>query len=150
MHPFWVQHFEMMFLWLADAAASGQRRSIDEPNYSRLVAINACAAFQHMLKSDDAYREAIFTDEKRYSPEWERNWLICLEAWLSLASGLLPGLSPEFVAGYPSIVAEFKQAIRQAESILTPDDKFFASDRLAELRDRAIDNHRAGKTEEMV
>jgi hypothetical protein len=34
------------------------------------------------------------------------------------------------------------------KGILTPDEEFFAGERLAELRDKAIDAHRRGETEE--
>jgi hypothetical protein len=44
--------------------------------------------------------------------------------------------------------AEFRNACREVTGILTPDSEFFDCERLAELRDKAIDAHRRGETED--
>ncbi len=45
--------------------------------------------------------------------------------------------------------SEFRAACREVQGILTRDDEFFTGDRLAELRDEAVEDHRAGSTEDM-
>ncbi len=44
----------------------------------------------------------------------------------------------------------FYACVREAQGILTPDDEFFDHDKFIELRDAAIDEHRAGLSEDMA
>ncbi len=43
-----------------------------------------------------------------------------------------------------------KENVRQAQSILTPDDEFFFGDKLSTLRDEAIEAHQLGLTESLL
>jgi hypothetical protein len=73
-----------------------------------------------------------------------REWLaVCL-----LLSAKIDQLEKE--QGPIEGAAEVRSRIREAQGIFTRDEDFFHHDKLIELRDRAIDEHRAGQSEELV
>jgi len=70
------------------------------------------------------------------------------QTWMQGAEIIAP-LSSELEAkGYQIEGSQdFRSAYREVKGILTADDEFFDSERLAEMRDKAIDAHRRGDTE---
>ena len=62
---------------------------------------------------------------------------------------LMPSLTAMEGKGYQVEGAvEFRTACREVKGILTPDAQFFDGERLVDLRDKAIEAHRRGETEE--
>jgi hypothetical protein len=69
--------------------------------------------------------------------------------WLSGAETVMPFLIELEGKGYQVERSEdFRRGYREVKGILTPDDEFFSGNRLIELRDKAIDAHRRGETED--
>jgi hypothetical protein len=70
--------------------------------------------------------------------------------WFQAATKtLLPFLTHMEEKGYQvERAVEFRNAYREVQGILTPDGEFFSGEQVAGLRDKAIDAHRRGETEE--
>lgn len=98
------------------------------------------AIFNALCHSDEQSRLAGAHDDAPYD--------VAVRAWLNAAEAILPHLEDgDEVTDEQS--SRFKACVLEARGILTPDDQFFTGDALAELRDQAIDEHRAGQTEPM-
>jgi len=68
--------------------------------------------------------------------------------WLATAKNVMRFADQLAEAGVAVEAAEpFREAIAGVESIFLDDDVFFAGDKLQQLRDAAIDDHRAGQCE---
>lgn len=71
-----------------------------------------------------------------------------LEEWSKTSQRIVPqGERLQQDYGQVEGLETLRENIAQATSCLTPDADFFGSDALVELRDQAIDAHRAGSTE---
>jgi hypothetical protein len=74
-----------------------------------------------------------------------------LRQWLEVSLLLLQKIDRlESEHGIIEGTKEFRAKIAEARGIFTPDEDFFRDDKLIELRDQAIDQHRAGQSEELV
>ena len=89
-----------------------------------------------------------FLSGSDFDAKWDESIRASLSDWLEVASALMAdvgGLERQYgkIAGTDAL----NENIRAVRGILTPDDGFFSSEALVELRDHAVDSHRAGATE---
>jgi hypothetical protein len=71
------------------------------------------------------------------------------QSWMQGAEIIAPQIAEMEAKGFQIEGSQdFRSAYREVKGILTADDEFFDSERLAEMRDKAIDAHRRGDTEE--
>ena len=69
--------------------------------------------------------------------------------WLQGAETVMPLLIDSERKGYQVERSEdFRNGCREVKGILTPDEEFFSSEGLVELRDKAVDAHQRGETED--
>ena len=83
-----------------------------------------------------------------YDPAVDSKLRDVLRQWFEVSRGMLGAVDDfERESGTLEGTGAFRENVKEAGAILTPDDAYFDSDALVELRDRAIDDHRAGLTE---
>ena len=72
---------------------------------------------------------------------------VVLRAWLDVSLQVVPrGEGLQGDRGHVEGLEVLKGYVREAQSILTPDDQYFDPEKLASLRDEAIEAHRSGLT----
>jgi hypothetical protein len=101
--------------------------------------------FERIKNLDTWIEEYFLADGNEFNREMHEKPRELLRDWLDYSRrviALVAALQDE-----DSGIEELRRNIHQAEASLTPDDEFFDSDELADLRDNAIDAHRAGETE---
>lgn len=102
-------------------------------------------AFSRIGRQEDGWRRCIYDEQVVYSQDAEKVFLGLYRDWLCVCKNLVLPLkhfeNKGFIVCYANL---FRSCIREAEGILTPDDKFFASDALVSLRDDAIDECQRG------
>ena len=82
---------------------------------------------------------------------YKRSSVICSRDWLAVSQQVAPqGERLRAQYGDAEGLDVLKENIREARSILIPDDEFFDPDKLASLRDEAIEAHRSGFTEPLL
>jgi hypothetical protein len=104
--------------------------------------------FQGLSEDDAHWHGSVFFNQKvsfskcllEKLEQLYRDWLTASERIMSTI-GDLEGWGFE-IRG----VEEFRRNCREVRGMFAPDDEFFQSDSLVELRDEAIDEHRQGKT----
>ena len=104
--------------------------------------------FVRTIELDADIQGSIFRKQMDFDPALDSAVQRLFSDWLKIGVEILPLVERlERDIGTIEGADTFRANLSEAESILTPDDVFFASDELADLRDRAIDDHRAGRTE---
>ncbi|HKI35497.1 MAG TPA: hypothetical protein VKA46_26815 [Gemmataceae bacterium] len=105
--------------------------------------------YDYINRIDEAWRVKVYRNLVPHDPavdkvieELYRGWLKPYDRVLARLSALEKHFD---VAG----AKEFRSACREVQGILTPDEEFFIHDRLARLRDEAVDANRRGEAEEM-
>jgi hypothetical protein len=106
--------------------------------------------FNQILDLDSDIRESVFSGEITAQEEerLHKEVVSLVQQWLQISQDFLRQvvrLEGEY--GVVEGAQELRQHIKDAEGILTSDEQFFQGDELARLRDQAIDDHRAGRTE---
>ncbi len=105
--------------------------------------------YERILLLDEDLREAYFAGAE-LTPEsfaaHENSVRTLLQAWTFVSAQLEPHVR-RLIGTYGEVAGgkAFFQSLEEAKAILTPDDKFFVHHKLVELRDDAIDAHRAGE-----
>jgi hypothetical protein len=101
------------------------------------------ALFDSIVGSEERWRLKIYRGEVQYSEEGFAVYTDSVKHWLATGEQLLQSLKHFENAGFfVKHAKEFRRCLREAQGILTPDDKFFSDDPLVEERDRAIDEAR--------
>jgi hypothetical protein len=99
--------------------------------------------FHAIVTSEERWRLEIYRGDIQYSDEAYAIFLGLVRHWLATGERLLESLKRFENAGFfVKHAKEFRRCVREAQGILTPDDKFFSHPRLIEERDRAIDEAR--------
>jgi hypothetical protein len=107
--------------------------------------------FTRILDLDTDIQESVLSGADEFDPDLDCKIHKILAEWLEVACEIEPHIL-RLRNQYGTVDGgdELKSHIREARGILTPDNDFFAGDKLAELRDRAIEDNRAGLTEPML
>lgn len=95
---------------------------------------------------DTNWRTAMLADQVEYDLAEEEEIRGRYRAWLAPAADILGRIEAMEAKGFAVKWAdEFRRAHREAVSLTVPDAEFFSGEALVELRDAAIDSHRAGR-----
>ncbi|QDV34099.1 hypothetical protein [Tautonia plasticadhaerens] len=101
-------------------------------------------------KADAGWRSAILSEGERYDPATAGAFEGFYRDWLRPADAILEQIAAFEAQGHAVKRADqFRQAVREAKAVLTPDDEFFVEDDLADRRDEAVRAHQEGRTAEM-
>lgn len=106
-------------------------------------------AFHKINKYDENWRRQVFAGTMPYAAETDEFVGLLYRVWSIPGETVLAELA-KFEAKYEHVpnAIEFRRCCREVAGILTPDEEFFSSDRLTELRDQPVEEHLAGKTSE--
>jgi hypothetical protein len=103
--------------------------------------------FGALSRIDDGWHGEVFEGRIPYDPEEEAQIRSFYRGWLKPCEQMLTKIAEFEAQGFEvSGASEFRRNCSEVKGILTPDSQFFSSDALVELRDQAIDSHRAGLT----
>jgi len=102
--------------------------------------------FQRLSEYDVTWHAEVFEDEIPYE-EGEFNKIQQnYRDWLQVAKTWLPWIKHHEEKDYEVRGAvEFRENCRKATNLFVPDNQFFQGQKLVDLRDRAIDDHRDGR-----
>ena len=101
-----------------------------------------------LISADEHLREKAFAGQFDYTEGTRQAFAELFEWWLRPRGRVLPIIDYFEGRGHSVEGAnEFRAACEDVVGIITPDAEFFGGDELAELRDRAIDEHRAERDE---
>lgn len=107
--------------------------------------------FRSILRLDEALRGSAFEGKIEFTEEMDAALHELIKLWtFPCASVLGRVMYFEGRGHHVDNAGEFRDACRQATSILTPDEQFFTGDRLEGLRDAALAEHRRGECAEML
>ncbi len=113
------------------------------------VVAQGIALFDLITRADETWRSAVLDGRVEYTKENDDSFAQAYEDWLRLCDEILPDIARAEREGFVLEKAEdLRSRVREAKGILTADEKFFVDDKFVALRDQAIDEHRAGKTDE--
>lgn len=99
-------------------------------------------------EADEKWRSAVMRGQVQYDPSFEEELTQFYQWWIQSGEIALEELDRIESTGMDvDHAADFRIAINEVRGILTDDREFFCSDKLVELKDRAIDDFRAGKCE---
>lgn len=108
------------------------------------------ALFALVSEYDFQWHERVMSGVWPYSEASERPPEALYRLWLGAAERVLERAETRTREGHAiKGLEEYRDNVREARGVLTPDDDFFTSEELADLRDAAIEDHRAGLTEPM-
>ncbi len=103
--------------------------------------------FDFLCAEEEKWRSDVLNHREQYSPTLEKFFLALFELWSRPCQSLLEAIARVQAGGFEvEHAAEFESRCREVKGILTADHEFFDSDELAEVRDKAIDDHRRGLT----
>jgi hypothetical protein len=96
---------------------------------------------------DENWHTEVYEGKTPYKPEEDAEITGYYQIWLHTAEKVLNSLNEHESRGHQVPGAEvFRKNCREARGLLTDDASFFSDDALVDLRDRAIDDFRAGRT----
>jgi hypothetical protein len=104
--------------------------------------------FDRITEIDQSWRREVFSGMVDYDSGFDAEIRELYEAWnkpCDLNEAVLSWLESRF--GPVNHAEEFRSHCREVKGILTPDDQFFADEKLVDLRDQAIDDLRGGNVE---
>ena len=107
------------------------------------VVAKANFLFDRLIDLDLDIQELVLNDRMEYDPALGEKVRRLLRDWLDVSLRVIPHVEGHVVDGADLL----RSRVTEARSMLTPGGEFFGGDELARLRDRAIDEHRAGRTE---
>lgn len=103
--------------------------------------------FERFLKLDSDAQYFTLTGKCEHNAAFQEEMTTLLHDWLDVSRYLiLHAARIESDYGSADGADKLRESIKAAESMLTPDEEFFAHDRLVELRDKAFEEHRRGET----
>lgn len=115
------------------------------------VVAKANFVYGRLLDLDMRLQEFAFKAEGEVDLNGIGKLQVIFREWLEVSQEFLPHvLRLEEKYGSVEGGTEFRANVKEARASLTPDDRFFNGDKLAELRDAAIDDFRAGLTEPLL
>jgi hypothetical protein len=103
--------------------------------------------FDAITHFDEKYRERVLEGTETWDPAIDASITEAYQWWCGPCDQVLKQLQ-HFEANYGTIrnAEKFRQYVREAKGILGDVSAVFDSDKLAELRDQAIDSFRRGDT----
>lgn len=105
---------------------------------------------EHLIRFDEGWRADVLSGELVYDPNQDELITKVLELWLDAARNVESQIAPfERRFGHVEHAARFRECFRMAQSMLTPDELYFTSEKLVAARDQAIDDHRRGATDDL-
>jgi len=105
-------------------------------------------AYQMITATDAEYHSMIFRGDDPI-PEVEGTIIACYERWLAPSDGLLAKIGAmEAEGGEVEGADEYRANVRAARGVFMGDPEFFDLGAMAELADRAVEDHREGRTVE--
>ncbi len=107
------------------------------------VVAKANFLFDRLIDLDLDIRELVLSDRMEFDPGLDAKVRGLLRDWLDVSLRVIPHIEGRTVDAADLL----RTRVEEARSMLTPDGEFFGGDELARLRDDAIDDHRAGRTE---
>jgi hypothetical protein len=103
--------------------------------------------FDAIVAFDEAWRRRVMRGELPFSPVLHSLIRALFQRWHAPCAEVLMAVEELRSQGFSIKEAEeFEHRCQEAAGILTPDSEFFDSDKLARLRDEAIDQHHRGET----
>ena len=98
---------------------------------------------------DEKARMEIYDSPDDYDPDYHKVMIGLYQWWLAPCDEILSELA-KFESRFDSVdyAEQFRSAVQEVQGILTPDDEFFTGEKLAQLRDEAIDAYYRGECEE--
>lgn len=107
--------------------------------------------FDQIMRQDVRVQRYLLVERGRDGADLQEQLCQVLLGWMDASLGVIAqGERLQQQYGRVEGLDALRENVSQAKSILTPDDEFFDPDRLAPLRDEAINDHRAGLTEPLV
>ena len=107
--------------------------------------------FDRIMRIDFQVQHHIVVERGEVDSGLEEKVRELLRAWLNVSLQVVAqGERLQRERGQADGLDALETNVREATAILTPDDQFFNPDRLASLRDQAIDAHRSGMTEPLL
>lgn len=104
--------------------------------------------FESINRIDEAWRAKVHAKQVEYDPAVDEQIAFFYLWWFSPSDVLLDVLDYFESLGFQVEHADrFRAACREVHGLLSNDTEFFAGDRLAQLRDDAIESHRRGECE---
>ncbi|MFO0983910.1 MAG: hypothetical protein U1E76_19675 [Planctomycetota bacterium] len=118
-------------------------------DFEEVVAFGvACCNMIHRL--DEGIRLRELRDEIPYDESRHTRVQNLYVAWLAIARSVERTITKLESSGWEiSGAVEFRSCTSEVEGLLTPDDKFFAGEKLARLIDQARKDYESGHTEPM-
>jgi len=103
--------------------------------------------FDRLMNLDTTYQQLFVKNIIPHIAEVVDSIYECIVLWFEFSQSVL-ARADQLSAEGESLEGdiEFRKRVRQANSILTPDDEFFDSELLVEKRDAAIDELEANQT----
>jgi hypothetical protein len=127
----------------AQSESSEATRALEE-----LLAL-AVFTFERLARIDDEWHSEGYKG-RPYDPDVDAALSTIYQDWFEISQRTLRSLEEAEASGQKLEGAvEFRKCYREAQGMLTPDDKFFTDEALVRARDQAIDEHRRGETIEM-
>ncbi len=104
-------------------------------------------AFHWLIRADEQYRKAVFADDVQYDPAFDASFDALCILWLKSSGFAESWVTAQERRGLtPANLAEFRECVRQAQSIIAENDE--VSGEMAVLRDKALEAYEAGETDE--
>lgn len=118
--------------------------------YEDLVA-KANFLYTRIIDLDEDIQEVCLLSGAEFHYELDQKVDQLLSSWLEISLEILPHIG-DLEREYSSLdgAEDFRRNVKEVQAILTPDREFFAGDALVDLRDQAVDDHRAGRTEPLL
>jgi hypothetical protein len=107
--------------------------------------------YDRIMHVDDQVQHCLLVGRCRDELGLQQKLRDLLAGWLAVSLQVLPqGERLRREHGDAEGLDTLKENVCQAKAALTPDDEFFAGDRLSALRDEAIEADRLGRTEPLL
>lgn len=113
-----------------------------------LLLQHATSVYEAINFFDESARQLHASGKQEYTAETGDVIRKLYRSWLQPHESIVQTILVFENAGYSvSFSSEFRSAVREVQSLLAEDEDMLTTDRFIELRDAAIDDHRAGNCE---
>jgi len=130
--------------WQADHAEAMACKNLED-----LLLLGVSLSFSIDL-IDVHWRDAMMAGRTPYSSSDEEEIMGFYRTWLVPSDRMLASIALMEAAGFEvNLADQFRRACREAKAVFVADSDFFTGDAIVEMRDRAIDDYREGRTVEI-